>query len=163
MDSGVRDLGLRLQDLVRSVRLLRQRRADERPAVPVGLVGILLQIDRLATGCHARELAARTRLDPSTVSRAVAALVSHGLVERRPDPTDKRASFLAVTPAGRAALADTYGWYGEVLDKALACWAPGEVAAFAAALDRFTHDIEVALATPETLTLANNDNLEAAR
>ncbi|MFI7606297.1 MarR family winged helix-turn-helix transcriptional regulator [Micromonospora sp. NPDC049366] len=163
MDDSVRDLGLRLQDLGRSVRLLRQRRAVERPAVPVGLVGILLQIDRLATGCHARELAARTRLDPSTVSRAVAALVSHGLVERRPDPTDKRASFLAVTPAGRAALSDTYGWYGEVLAKALATWTPGEVTAFTAALDRLTRDIEVALATHETAALANNDNLEAAR
>ncbi|WP_406075921.1 MarR family transcriptional regulator [Micromonospora sp. NBC_01638] len=28
------------------------------------------------------------RLDPSTVSRSVTALVAHGLVERRPDPTD---------------------------------------------------------------------------
>ncbi|WBB70007.1 MarR family transcriptional regulator [Micromonospora sp. WMMD812] len=163
MDSTVRDLGLRLHDLLRTVRLLKHRRADERPAVPAGLVGTLLQIDRLATGCHARELAARTGLDPSTVSRAVAALVTHGLVERRPDRTDKRASVLAVTPAGRAALADTYGWYGEVLDRALADWTPGEVAALNTALDRFTRDIEAVLANHETAALTNNDNLEAAR
>ncbi|SCG72993.1 MarR family winged helix-turn-helix transcriptional regulator [Micromonospora inositola] len=155
MDSTVRDLGLRLRDLVTSVRLLRQRRADERPTVPSGLVGILMEIDRLSTGCHARELAARTRLDPSTVSRAVAALVAHKLVERRPDPTDRRASLLAVTPAGRAALADTNDWYGEVLDRTFADWTPGDVTALSAALGRFTRDLEVAL--------AHHDNLEAAR
>ncbi|MBQ0902572.1 MarR family winged helix-turn-helix transcriptional regulator [Micromonospora sp. U21] len=155
MDDAVRELGLRLYDLVRSVRFLRQRRADERPAVPPGLVGMLLQIDQLSSGCHAQELAQRTRLDPSTVSRSVAALAAHNLIERRPDPADKRASLLAITPAGRAALAGTYSWYGEVLERALADWTPGEVDALSAALDRFTRDIDVAL--------GNNDKLEAAR
>ncbi|MER7891616.1 MarR family transcriptional regulator [Micromonospora sp. NPDC094482] len=155
MDESVRDLGLRLHGLLNGVRLIKQRRADERPAVPSGLVGILLQIDRLSTGCHARELAQRTRLDPSTVSRAVAALVAHDLVQRRPDPDDRRASFLSLTPAGRAALTDTFDWYGEVLDRALVDWTPGEVTALSAALDRFTRDIEIAL--------GNHDNLEAAR
>ncbi|WP_328416931.1 MarR family winged helix-turn-helix transcriptional regulator [Micromonospora sp. NBC_00389] len=155
MDSGARELGLRLYDLIKTVRLLKQRRADERPAIPPGLLGMLVQIDQLSSGCHARELAHRTRLDPSTVSRSVAALVAHGLVERRPDPTDKRATFLAVTPAGQAALADTHGWYGEVLERALADWTPDELAALSAALGRFTGDIEVAL--------GNHDNLEAAR
>ncbi|WP_199723464.1 MULTISPECIES: MarR family winged helix-turn-helix transcriptional regulator [unclassified Micromonospora] len=135
--------------------MLRQRRADERPAVPAGMVGMLLHIDQLAGGCHAQELAQRTRLDPSTVSRSVAALVAHNLVQRRPDPTDKRASLLAITPAGRAALAGTHSWYGEVLDRALADWTPGEVEALSVALDRFTRDIDVAL--------GNHDKLEAAR
>ncbi|MEV4657298.1 MarR family transcriptional regulator [Micromonospora sp. NPDC049301] len=154
MGDAFRELGLRLYDLARSVRLLKQRRADERPAVPPGLVGMLVQIHQLSSGCHAHELAQRTRLDPSTVSRSVAALVGHDLVERRPDPTDKRASVLAITPAGRAALAGTHSWYGEVLERALADWTPGEVEAFTAALDRFTRDLEVALA---------HDKLEAAR
>nr|WP_246381142.1 MarR family transcriptional regulator [Micromonospora jinlongensis] len=118
---------------------------------------MLVQIDLLSSDCHARDLADRTRLDASTVSRSVAALVAHGLVERRPDPSDKRATFLAVTPAGRAALADSHRWYGEVLARALADWTPDEVAALSAALGRFTGDIEVALGNND------NDNLEAAR
>ncbi|WP_220090316.1 MarR family winged helix-turn-helix transcriptional regulator [Micromonospora saelicesensis] len=157
MESGARELGLRLYDLVRSVRLLRQRRADERPAIPTGMLGMLVQIDQLSSDCHARDLAHQTRLDASTVSRSVAALVAHGLVERQPDPTDKRATFLAVTPAGRAALADSHRWYGEVLERALADWTPDEVAALSAALGRFTGDIEVALGNND------NDKLEAAR
>ncbi|MFF3855980.1 MarR family transcriptional regulator [Micromonospora sp. NPDC002575] len=140
-----RELGARLYDLLKSVRLIKQRRADDRPSVPLGLVGMLTQIEQLAAGAHARELAEHTGLDPSTVSRAVASLVAHGLVERRADPTDRRASCLAVTPAGRAALADAYGWYGQLLDRALADWTPGEVAALCSALGRFTRDLGAAL------------------
>ncbi|WP_229402268.1 MarR family winged helix-turn-helix transcriptional regulator [Micromonospora okii] len=150
-----RELAARLQDLLKSVRLIKQRRAGDRPAVPLGLVGMLRHIEQLSAGSHARELAERTGLDPSTVSRAVATLVTHGLVERRADPADRRASCLTVTPAGRAALADAHDWYGQLLDRALADWTPDEVAALCAALGRFTRDVEVAL--------AHHDNLEAAR
>ncbi|WP_204334624.1 MULTISPECIES: MarR family winged helix-turn-helix transcriptional regulator [Micromonospora] len=153
MDTAARELGSRLHDLLKGVRLLKQRRAADRPAIPLGLVGLLRHID--ATGCHARDLAERTRLDPSTVSRAVAALVADGLVERRADPADRRASQLTVTDAGRAALADTRDWYARVLTRALADWPPDEVAALSAALGRFTRDLEVAL--------AHHDNLEDAR
>ncbi|MET8231998.1 MarR family winged helix-turn-helix transcriptional regulator [Micromonospora sp. NPDC005298] len=157
MESGARELGLRLYDLVRSVRLLKQRRADERPAIPPGMLGTLVQIDQLSSDCHARDLVDRTRLDASTISRSVTALVAQGLVERRPDPTDRRATFLAVTPAGRAALADSHRWYGEVIERALTDWTPDEVAALVAALGRFAGDIEVALGNND------NDTLEAAR
>lgn len=116
---------------------------------------MLLQIDQLSSGCHARELVHRTRLDPSTVSRSVAGLVAHNLVERRPDPTDRRASFLAITPTGQAALTEAYGWYGEVLERVLADWTHDEVRALSGALDRLAHDIDTAL--------GNHDNLEAAR
>ncbi|MGC4807567.1 MarR family winged helix-turn-helix transcriptional regulator [Micromonospora sp. DT233] len=155
MESTARELGLRLYDLLRGVRLMRQRRAADRPAVPLGLVGMLIQIEQQPTGCHARELAASTALDPSTVSRAVAALVADGLVERDADPADRRANRLSVTPAGRAALTDAYDWYARLLERALADWTPDEVAAFSAALGRFTRDVENAFEIP--------DNLEDAR
>jgi len=45
-------------------------------------------------------LAESVHADPSTVSRQTAALVRHGLLERRPDPEDGRASILAATPDG---------------------------------------------------------------
>ncbi|KAB1907201.1 MarR family winged helix-turn-helix transcriptional regulator [Micromonospora sp. AMSO31t] len=156
MDATSRELVARLQDLLTGVRLLKQRRADDRPAVPPGLVGLLRHIDGDGvTGCHARDLAERSRLDPSTVSRAVAALVADGLVDRRADPQDRRASHLTITPAGRAAMTEAYDWYGGVLSRALADWTPGEVAALSAALARLTRDLEVAL--------TRHDNLEDAR
>ncbi|MFD0784551.1 MarR family winged helix-turn-helix transcriptional regulator [Micromonospora azadirachtae] len=155
MSTDTRELVRRLQGLLRGVRLIKQRRAEERPVIPLGLVGILTQLDGLADGCHARELALRARLDPSTVSRAVATLVSHGLVERRPDPVDRRAQVLALTPDGRTALTDTHDWYARLFDRALAGWTADEVAALSAGLRRFTRDLEVAL--------ENHENLEAAR
>ena len=46
-------------------------------------------------------LAATVCVDPSTVSRQIADLVDLGLVERRADPQDGRASLLAATEAGQ--------------------------------------------------------------
>ena len=65
-------------------------------------------------------LAARIGASDPTASRAVAGMVSAGIVERNADPDDRRAVLLAATPAGRewverrrnevaAALADALG------------------------------------------------------
>jgi DNA-binding MarR family transcriptional regulator len=47
-----------------------------------------------------RELAAGIMCDASTVTGIVDRLESRGLVERRPDPDDRRVKGLVVTPAG---------------------------------------------------------------
>ncbi|HEX5198796.1 MarR family winged helix-turn-helix transcriptional regulator [Paractinoplanes rhizophilus] len=142
------------------IRLTKQRRSEERTAVPGGALGMLRIIDRLGDGAHARELAAQAALDPSTVSRAVAALVADGLVARQPDPHDGRATTLAVTPAGRAALADALDWYQRLVDRALADWTPDEIAAFDRQLGRFTEAMQDALTTTSFTTTGN---LEVAR
>ena len=128
--------------------------------MPTGALGMLGLIDRLGTGAHARELAAHAALDPSTVSRAVAALVASGLVAREPDPHDGRATVLAVTPAGRAALGDALDWYQRLVDRALADWTPDEVAAFDRQLGRFTEAMDNALATTSFTKI---EDLEVAR
>jgi DNA-binding MarR family transcriptional regulator len=151
------ELTLRLRDLGRSIRLIKQCR--DAATVPTGLLGLLTHVGEQSDGCHARELAARAGLDPSTVSRTVAALVAQGLVERRADQRDGRASVLALTPAGEAALDDAHRRYGELLDRALAGWTPDEIAALAAALGRFAHDIDRTLGHPRPRT----ESLEAAR
>ena len=55
---------------------------------------------------RASALAASVQADLSTVSRQVAVLVSRGVLERQADQLDGRASLLAVTEAGRAAVAE---------------------------------------------------------
>src|SRR6202171_5787795 len=47
-----------------------------------------------------RELAERLKSDPSNVTGLVDRLEARGLVERRPDATDRRIKGLALTPAG---------------------------------------------------------------
>ncbi|MEV1121835.1 MarR family winged helix-turn-helix transcriptional regulator [Actinosynnema sp. NPDC049800] len=152
MDAVARELEDRVRDLLRVVRMVRQRHH----ALPPGLIGTLGLIARAGvepTGCHAKELAASAGLDPSTVSRAVAALVANGLVERRADPDDGRASILVVTERGHAELAAARDWYDRLLGRALADWSPEEVQALTTSLGRLTIDVEGALGS----------TLEAAR
>src|ERR1700716_2825316 len=47
-----------------------------------------------------RELAERLKSDPSNVTGLIDRLEARGLVERRPDPNDRRIKGLALTPAG---------------------------------------------------------------
>jgi len=55
-------------------------------------------------GCSIRRLSERTLTDPSSVSVVVARLVARGLVARRRDAKDARASVLTVTRRGLAVL-----------------------------------------------------------
>jgi hypothetical protein len=56
----------RLHDFAHSLRLIRQRDGEPQSRVPLGAVGMLMQIDQLPAACHARELSLWTGLDPST-------------------------------------------------------------------------------------------------
>ncbi|MET8878641.1 MarR family transcriptional regulator [Nocardia sp. NPDC004604] len=53
-----------------------------------------------------RRIAARLHAEPSNVTTIIDRLESRGLVERRPNPGDRRIKLVAATPAGRAAAAD---------------------------------------------------------
>ncbi len=66
------------------------------------------------------ELARAARLDKSTMVVAVDSLEREGLVERRPDPRDRRARIVAPTGAGRELLARAEGMVLGVEDGALA-------------------------------------------
>ncbi|MBL7255975.1 MarR family winged helix-turn-helix transcriptional regulator [Paractinoplanes lichenicola] len=155
MDSTTRQAGMHMHDLLKAMRLAKQRRAAARGTVPVGSLGLLAEIDRISGSCRARELAVQAGLDPSTVSRTLAALVAEGLVVREPDPHDGRATMLVVTDAGRAALADAMDWYGRLLTGAFDGWSDNEVAVFTRGLARFTEALEN--------TITTDNSLEAAR
>jgi DNA-binding MarR family transcriptional regulator len=82
--------------------------------------------------------------DPSTVSRQVAALAKDGLLERRPDPDDGRASLLALTPKAEALLADHDQIRLERFGEMLQGWSDAELRRFAGMLSRFTDAYESA-------------------
>lgn len=147
VDDAAAELIDRMRDLADSMRLFKQGRASDGSGLPAGMLSLLTHIGELADRCHGRELAARTGLDPSTVSRSVTSLVALGLVERRADPADGRASVLGLTASGRAALADAYRSYGEVLHRAVADWTAREVAMLCTTLGRFSRDLHRALAS----------------
>lgn len=52
------------------------------------------------------DLACHERISPPTLTRCVASLEDLGLLERRPDPDDRRAALITLSPKGRGLAAD---------------------------------------------------------
>lgn len=75
--------------------------------------------------------------DLSTVSRQVQAAERAGLVERRPDPMDGRASRVRLTRRGRTALERVRAAQRAELLAAIEEWSPDEQRTFAQLVDRF--------------------------
>ncbi len=65
------------------------------------------------TSSTQNELCAATRMDKVTISRAAIALAERGLVQRSPNPDDKRSHLLSLSASGK-------GLYAQVVPKALA-------------------------------------------
>jgi DNA-binding MarR family transcriptional regulator len=65
---------------------------------------VLLKEAAGAEGASQRELAQHMRIEPPTLVRHLDKLAREGLVERRPDPDDRRVVRVVVTPAGLARL-----------------------------------------------------------
>lgn len=102
-----------------------------------------LLLGRINVGGPARpsRLAEDSCLEPSTISRQVAALEAAGLVTRTTDASDRRASVIAATPEGeRVYLRSKEVWAGALRDL-LADWAPAERAEFARLLTKFNEAI----------------------
>jgi DNA-binding MarR family transcriptional regulator len=96
---------------------------------------------------RASALATAVHSDPSTVSRQVAALVRDGLVERRADQEDGRASLLAATPAGIALLEEQRRRMGISLARVVQHWSPEDLDRFIELFERFVADHERYLPT----------------
>ena len=127
-----------VRELLRAVRKSKARMtADGRDDVESATHAVLHTV---AAGgpMRASELAACVHSDLSTVSRQVAGLVADGLLERRADPVDGRASLLALTAAGEAAVAareaGRVAFFARVLDG----WTEGDLRQFASMIGQFT-------------------------
>jgi DNA-binding MarR family transcriptional regulator len=82
--------------------------------------------------------------DPSTVSRQVAALVKDGLLERRADPMDGRASLLVTTPRADVVLAEHDKIKRQHFAQMLSGWDTADLRRFSELLARYTADFEAA-------------------
>ncbi len=87
-------------------------------------------------------LAEAVYADTSTVSRQTSALIRHGLVERRPDPEDGRASILAPTPDGLRTFRDNRRRHNDNMARVLSGWSEQDVNRLAELLARLNTDLE---------------------
>ena len=96
------------------------------------LIAVIAEED----GPTQQRIGARTRMDKVTVSRAAIALVTRGLIERRPHAEDRRAQRLFLTEAGTALYAQVAPKALELEGRILARFTADEIATFTAMLAR---------------------------
>ena len=86
---------------------LRSQQAAERLCAPYGIslarAKLLIYIGRQGT-TRSIDMVQSSGLAPRTVTEAIDALEAEGLVDRTPDPVDRRVKRIMLTPAGTAAL-----------------------------------------------------------
>jgi len=98
-----------VSDIVGLFAAINRRYARESEAAataheltPLQVKALLAAVDPIPM----RQIADRLHAEPSNVTTIIDRLESRGLVERRPNPGDRRVKLVATTTAGRAVAAD---------------------------------------------------------
>ena len=101
-------------------RLVRRLRAEY--SFPVSHVAVLSRLEREGPRTTSA-LALAERMRPQSMAQALAELSGDGLVERLPDPDDRRQTLIQLTAAGREALARERarreGWLAAAIESEL--------------------------------------------
>ncbi|MCQ4045149.1 MarR family winged helix-turn-helix transcriptional regulator [Streptantibioticus rubrisoli] len=88
----------------------------------------------------AAELGREVGLDRTTVTRRADRLESAGLVQRRQDPVDGRATLLTLTRQGHETIAATRQRLAAAIEDGLASWSEADAQTFARWLRRFVDE-----------------------
>ena len=112
-DSLDRDPVVLLYDVARIMRTKFDQRARAR-GMTRAQWHILARVEH-NPGVSQRELAAICEVEPITVARLVDRLEARGLLERRPDPSDRRVWRLHNLPAARPVLEEINAYRGELI------------------------------------------------
>jgi len=81
-------------------------------------------------------------IDKGAVSRQVQALLELGLIDRRPDPEDRRAMILAITEEGNRRLANLALIRRHEVSARLDSWSEEDLSAFVRSLARYNSALE---------------------
>ena len=109
-DMETRGFGARHGDLRLWLRILTihklinnevRRRLREKFGMSLSRFDLLAQLDGRSAGMRMGELSKRLMVTTGNITGLVDELVGEGLVERLPDPTNRRASLAAMTAKGR--------------------------------------------------------------
>jgi len=100
--SPKREFAFMINDVARLLRTYADYRAAQF-GITRAQWAVLVRVDR-AEGLNQSELAEVLDLQPITLTRLLDKLCDSGLIERRPDPSDRRAKRLFLMPAARPLL-----------------------------------------------------------
>ena len=94
---------------------------------------------------RASDIAARLGVGASALSRQISELADLNLINRRPDPEDRRAQLLSLTAAGEQYLIDIGRHRVETVQRMLSDWSEAEASAAAAAVDHLNTSLRAAI------------------
>ncbi len=115
--SPEREIAFHLMDVARMMRTYADQRARQFGISRAQWV-VLVRLDR-SEGLKQSELADILELQPISLTRLLDRLAENGLIERRPDPKDRRANRLYLTPAARPLLEQLARLGTEMMDTVL--------------------------------------------
>ncbi|WP_091363205.1 MarR family winged helix-turn-helix transcriptional regulator [Geodermatophilus telluris] len=139
----LRTLSEQLPRFLRVLHALKAQATEGRERAALVLLFPLVRLGPLRQGA----LAELVHADPSTVSRHVAVLIEHGLVQRVADETDGRASLLVVTDAGHRSLEQLRAEREAHLARVTADWPPEDVHTLVSLFGRLVDDLAASLPT----------------
>jgi MarR family transcriptional regulator for hemolysin len=122
-----RELAFSINDVARLLRTYADQAAS-RYGMTRAKWAVLARLDRFE-GLKQAELAEMLDLQPISLTRLLDGLAENGLIERRPDPEDRRVKRLYLTPAARPLLERLTELGEDLMETALAGLSPADVAA----------------------------------
>lgn len=134
---SVRALEHELAFLVRRLEAARRRNNDELERAHYLLLLLLEEQDSQSVG----SLAEQVNLDASTVTRQITAMQQNGLVDKNPNPDDRRGGFMAITDKGREAIARTRLKRLGRVERSFHDWDDDERLEFARLMARFNREL----------------------
>lgn len=120
-------------------RLIRQRGQGE--TLDPGTFWLLKTVS-INDSMRVTDLASSANLDISTVSRHVAQLHRAGLIERTPDPDDRRAQRVRLSAAGQESLERAVVARTALLARSLEAWSQADLEELDRLVTRFVTDVE---------------------
>lgn len=108
-------------------------------------LGVLVSLQTGGGPLRVGEIAKRMQVVGPHVTRHVNELERRGLVQRIPDPDDRRARLVELTPGGAEAVGRYLQTVLGTLGEALAGWSPEDRRTFGRLLDRFATDLTTRL------------------
>lgn len=140
--AAMADLEREISLFFRSARSLSDRIAarihPDLDAPGYALLATILDLDPDDEGVRAVDVANRTKLHKSTLSRAIADLERLGLIARVRDPQDARARLVTLTERGRTAVERSRVGRSELMLRRLAEWDTADLTRLATLLQRFS-------------------------
>src|SRR5262245_50049378 len=138
-----REFGFTIMDVARLLKTYADQRARQF-GISRAQWAVLVRIDR-HEGLKQSELAELLDLQPISLTRLLDGLADNGLIERRPDPDDRRAKRLFLTPAARPLLARLGDLAEDLMGTALAGLDPSAMQTLLASLLTATENLRQAI------------------